>query len=390
MSIFFPDNDKRHDRLIQLSTDAQGFLAASQADYAAFKSLVATTNGQIAELYRRAGLPPPPTTAANIFAGTAAAGLVAEADTIVEITNVVVGVAGLVVTVQWMAPAATAFLVESGVLGAETATTVLGTVLGTEIVVGTLAGGIVGGLIVGAVVVAVGLIVDAIEGAILRDKLREGIRTMDQVRASCKLAQDKARCLVESLQAINRTLTSIVDSSVPVTPEMISNLVTKAAQPAIDRAYYITMSTVVQELRALDRSRGSWTAEDVPPADTGSHPGYPAFVVARVRQNPALAVPAGLKVTCLSDPNRLDLTPNCPVVQVHGHTIWPFSFYDNRVSMALVAYDSAGKVVGQWVKDGARYIVDISVDVLTGTLTFRGQANDKVTLAWSELAGAVA
>jgi hypothetical protein len=389
MSIFFPDNDNRHDRLIQLSSDAQTFLQAAKSDYTTFRSLIAEINQEIAELYRRAGLTPPNVTTADIISAGAASSLVTTADTAVEVTNLIAGVAGLIATIGWLAPGAAAFLVETGAMEAETAATVLFTVLGTDVAIGTLAGGIIGGLIAGAVVVAVGLIVDAIEGAVLRDKLRDGIHKMDQIRAGCKLAQDKGTYLVQSLQAVKRTLDTLSSSNVPLNEQVIANLITKAAEPSIAQAHALTMATVVAELAALDRSRGSWTNEDVPPADTAVHPDYPSFVVAKVRSNARLAVPAGLKVTCLSDPNRLDSAPECPVVQVRGTTIWPLSYIDNRVAMALVAYNAAGNVVGQWSRNGARYIVDIAVDVTTGTLIFRGQAGQTVRLAWSDLAAAV-
>jgi hypothetical protein len=388
MSIFFPDNDKRHTRLIELSSDAQSFLQASKNSYAEFKTLIAAVNTEIAALYQRAGLPPPDRTTADIITAGDAAHQVAVGDTAVEITNLLAGVVGMVATIAWLAPGATAFLVEAGVLEAETAATVLGTVLGTELTIGTLAGGIVGGLIAGAVVIAVGLIVDAIEGAVLRDKLRNGIYKVDQIRASCRLAQDKGACLVQSLRAIKSSLDILSSSGVPLNEQVIANVVNKAAKPAIAQAQAITLATVVRELAELDRSRGSWTNEDVSPADTGTHPAYPAFVVAKVRSSPP-SVPAGLTVTCLADPSRTDLSPACPVVKVGAYTIWPLSYYDNRIAMSLVAYNTAGAVIGQWSKKGARYIVDIAVDVNTGKIIFSGQSGHTVHIGWSELAGAL-
>lgn len=107
--------------------------------------------------------------------------------------------------------------------------------------------------------------------------------------------------------------------------------------------------------------------------------------VAQVPANAPPAVPAGMKVTCTPGPGTGAAAANCPVVKWGGYTYWAFSYVDNRVSMGIVAYDSAGKVVKQWEKAGARYVYAISVDATGRNVTFAGQADQKITMTWGEL-----
>ncbi|WP_148212899.1 Nif11-like leader peptide family natural product precursor [Citrifermentans bemidjiense] len=98
-----------------------------------------------------------------------------------------------------------------------------------------------------------------------------------------------------------------------------------------------------------------------------------------------LQIPIGMKKTCLQGPDSLYASQTCPVVNANGLDFWALSYVDNRVGMAIVAYDSAGKVVGLIEKTGARYIWDIAVDATKETISFRGQANKVVSLKWSDL-----
>jgi hypothetical protein len=53
--------------------------------------------------------------------------------------------------------------------------------------------------------------------------------------------------------------------------------------------------------------------------------------------------------------------------------------------MTIVAYNSAGNIVHQWYKEGARYIWQITVDEIAKTVTFWGQSNNKICMSWNEL-----
>ena len=385
MSIFFPANKKRKARLLELSTDTHNFLHHAKTDYEQFKSLNTQINEKITQVYKKAGLTPPPTKTIDILKAAGATHEIETADTAVEITDILVDVAGLAATIQYLAPGATSLLVETGAMEAETAATVLGTVLGTEITAGTLAGGLLGGLLAGVVIVGIGLAIDAIEGAILRDKLRDGIHKMDQIRASTKLSLDKAEKLVSVLKSVKRTLDSLISSDIPLSDQLLRNLITKDAKPAIDAVNAITISTVRVELNKLDHSRNSWTIEDIVPHDIYSHPEKNTFLIVQVSAKSHPTIPSGLKITCLSRPDALQSSSTCPIVQSGGYTYWSYSYIDNRESMAIVAYDSAGNVVKQWNKDGARYIVEIISDPITNKVIFVGQSSRKIIMTWDEL-----
>jgi hypothetical protein len=104
-------------------------------------------------------------------------------------------------------------------------------------------------------------------------------------------------------------------------------------------------------------------------------------------QKPSGPVPDGMKVTCLQGPNVLQPAASCPVLAVGGFTLWPFSYYDNRVSFGMVMYDLKWKVVTQLEKPGARYIYKITLNGSgsDGSVTFSGQADQSVTMSLDEI-----
>lgn len=104
-------------------------------------------------------------------------------------------------------------------------------------------------------------------------------------------------------------------------------------------------------------------------------------------QKPLGPVPDGMKVTCLQGPNVLQSAPSCPVLGVGGFTLWPFSYYDNRVSFGMVMYDLKWRVVSQVEKPGARYIYKITLNGSgsDGSVTFSGQSDQSVTMSLDEI-----
>jgi hypothetical protein len=97
-------------------------------------------------------------------------------------------------------------------------------------------------------------------------------------------------------------------------------------------------------------------------------------------------VPAGLKVTCVkSSDSGAAPSDTCPVVKYQGITTWAYSYLDNRVSLALVSYDSSNTVIANVEKPGARYVFEAASSVQTDTVLFVGQARQYVTATWAEL-----
>jgi|SRR6185369_13803799 len=97
-------------------------------------------------------------------------------------------------------------------------------------------------------------------------------------------------------------------------------------------------------------------------------------------------IPSGLKLTCVQQSNSgAAASDTCPVVTYRGITTWAYSFDDNRVSFALVSYDERNTVVRNDEKPGARYIFNITSGEANQIVTFIGQAQQAVTVPWSEI-----
>ena len=96
------------------------------------------------------------------------------------------------------------------------------------------------------------------------------------------------------------------------------------------------------------------------------------------------AIPNGMKVTALTGPNTTQSAPTCPALAIGSFTLWPMSYYDNRVSFGMVMYNPEWKAVHQVEKKGARYVYKITTDG-SGSVTFWGQSDQKVTMSLDEV-----
>lgn len=101
---------------------------------------------------------------------------------------------------------------------------------------------------------------------------------------------------------------------------------------------------------------------------------------------PAGPTPDGLKVSFISGPNGGPV-PSGPVLAVGGFTLWPMSYFDNRMSFGMVMYDLKWKVVAQVEKTGARYVYKITTSGSggSGSVTFTGQADKSITMSLDEI-----
>ncbi|HEY4941335.1 MAG TPA: hypothetical protein VII56_07890 [Rhizomicrobium sp.] len=111
----------------------------------------------------------------------------------------------------------------------------------------------------------------------------------------------------------------------------------------------------------------------------------PAPQIVSVPSNSNPPVPAGLKITCMNNGTSLNPSPTCPVVKYQGITTWAYSFIDNRVSMAIVSYDTKNNVVRNVTMNGARYVWQMSVNPTDMTVTVTGQSNQTVTVPWVDV-----
>jgi len=96
-------------------------------------------------------------------------------------------------------------------------------------------------------------------------------------------------------------------------------------------------------------------------------------------------IPDGLKVASLADPNQLQPAASVPVLGIGSFTLWPMSYYDNRVSFGMVMYDAEWQPIAQVEKPGARYIYQVTLNAAAQTVTFIGQANQSVTMSLDEI-----
>ncbi len=99
----------------------------------------------------------------------------------------------------------------------------------------------------------------------------------------------------------------------------------------------------------------------------------------------APAIPSGLKLTCFTGPNTFESSPTCPVLLYNGYVYWAFSYIDNRMGMAVIAYDSDGKLIKRWDKTGARYLWQVTLDTAGRKAVFHGQASYTFSMTWDEL-----
>jgi len=118
--------------------------------------------------------------------------------------------------------------------------------------------------------------------------------------------------------------------------------------------------------------------------------GQPSPIIKVVPASTSLKMPLGLKKTCMQGPDTLASSATCPVVESHGHTFWALSYIDNRVGMAIVAYDAEGNATKILEHGGARYVWQIALDAAKQTVTFAGQAGGKIVMSWHDLELAVA
>jgi len=259
MAIFHPDNDSRKQRLVELTSDAQNYLKDAKAAYQQFTSLNSQINAKLSDLYKRAGLGAPSTTSAEILKDAKAVGAAGVAATTVDVSDLVLKIGGVAVT-GYFAPAATATLVDVGIISEETAATAL---LGTGVTIGTLGGAIGVGIIVGGIVVGIGAALDAYEGADLKVQLQQGIVKAFGARLSTRVSLDGSLGVVSALKSVNTALDSLsAELGAALTEDMIEKTIQQDATPAIQDLKNVGPNRAIAELRTLDGQRHSWTSED--------------------------------------------------------------------------------------------------------------------------------
>ncbi|KAJ7229695.1 hypothetical protein C8J57DRAFT_954112, partial [Mycena rebaudengoi] len=69
-----------------------------------------------------------------------------------------------------------------------------------------------------------------------------------------------------------------------------------------------------------------------------------------------------------------------PVLVIAGYSYWAFSWTDNRVGLAILAYDRGNNLVGRWDMTEARYLFSIVYNSANGSVVFTGQVGNTITI----------
>jgi hypothetical protein len=106
----------------------------------------------------------------------------------------------------------------------------------------------------------------------------------------------------------------------------------------MNSARHFRRHSIVAAIAALGMTVAAWPA-------AAQHAQHPQVVYIASADSPP--PPAGMQLVCVTASNDgAPTAKTCPVVQYQGVTTWPFSYADNRTSLALVSYDSSGKIIG--------------------------------------------
>jgi hypothetical protein len=393
MSIFYPDNDKRQQRLSQLSTDASDYLAQSQATYQSFVDIISRINARIAEAYRTAGMTPPGEFELDILAAAnvPVSGVINK----IRIATPILDVVGFVLMTRYLAPGMLSRLVATGVVSEELAAATFVTAWGGEVAVGVLISGVAVAIVAGVVIAAIGLAIDLFEGSELRSELRRGIIKLCAIRAEIFLHFLRSGKLVDSMRAAERALEGLAAEG-RLTPTAVDNMIRNFVEPAVHNVEGIVMATALYDLAQMDADRDAWTAEDavppqpLPPPSSGP---MPIFVVQLAESDPPFipGIPGGDLRLCPAVPGdpavrgRSTRTERYPTIRKGDLTVWPFSFADHRSSIFVAAFNKSGTMVNSWTLNGISNVARIHADPNTNMICFTEEGGNLVHMAWSQI-----
>jgi hypothetical protein len=243
-SLMYPDNGNRANRTTELADDCRQFLFEIGDYRTKIDTALAASNPIIKEAYspfEKDGVAFKPVTlgenwAVEIFGGISSIFVATKAS-------------------QAVGYAAKIYLAQAGRIGEAALADLAGLPRWFE------ASKIVGGA---AAAVAVQSIVDAVEGAVQRDHLRDAIHSLYQPRIELKKNEMVNAALLETVLAATMAYQTLTDTLPP--PLRTKEILDKIATNLVDKNHFnvnaITDAFVLEQLAALDRSRGSWTNED--------------------------------------------------------------------------------------------------------------------------------
>ena len=267
MSITWPDNENRKQRLIQLTTDCQNYLHESTESYEKMMVLIDKMNALVADAYVKSGLEAPPLEYAELISKNIT-GEMGIADQIKQVSGIVFDITGVILSFKYLAPAATKVLVKAGVLSAETAGKVIvRTSFGflknpVSITVGDVAGQVAGGLLGAVIILAVNLSVDGIVGRVARDKMQHGINGLHPARIGLRMSHERIRILSESVTSVNTSLIAIENALGEITPDQLTKIIQTSVHGDIADSEEVTYNKTVDYLKQFDKDRKAWMDDD--------------------------------------------------------------------------------------------------------------------------------
>lgn len=252
----YDDNPKRVQRLSELTSDTQSVVGDAKALYAAFLKASGELNSKLAAVYAQAKLQPPDPDSHDILAGTEIGKQVANTDKEVRIADIVIDMVGATAITN-LAPAATAYLVDAGLLTEAEAGTALLSMLEVDITVGGALGGIIGIVVAGAVGAAVTGALSVFTGQSQANALDGGIAAMKDARLKATICRDKLRCICDVVEASKTACDTLIGMDL-LTNAAIEGLIKKQAAPALKALSGINRKSAIAELLTIDLGRGSW------------------------------------------------------------------------------------------------------------------------------------
>jgi len=241
MGIFYPDNDKRQSRVIELYSDCQSIINQLASTQQGIVSTLQSINASYAAIYKGAGNQTLPTV------GKIDVGNGVTVDVIQGVSPFVV----LPVVQSALTKASTSYLLSQGRIGEAALADLVG--LPTWFRVGIGAGGILA-------VIGVSLVVDAVNGAIEKNKLIDAIHALVPPRLNLETALLTANQLNTSLGNVASVITALQAAGQPVTT--VQSAVEGLYQQYQQKISSIGPNVAQAVLNQLDQSRQSFTDDD--------------------------------------------------------------------------------------------------------------------------------
>lgn len=255
---FHPDNPHRKQRVTELSSDCQNFLRELKDAFAQTRTLSAELNAAIAKITEKANLKAPPRTLVQIFRDQKIMEQLNTEDTVIDVSEVLLDVGVSTVSFLFLAPAATAWLAEFGIIAEEVMEVVLLSALGMELTLGAVLGGLIAAIVAVVVVIVIDEIIEFFEGGRIMQELRRAIHEGRMLRESIYYAMMKSEALVKVLAAAVDSCKALLDSGIELTAEIMNSMIAKDVGPAIEQLEKITMGDACGHMMQLDHGRRSW------------------------------------------------------------------------------------------------------------------------------------